>query len=529
MGAACALWLFCALWITRDHYPVSPDTLHHGIVARNLARGNGFTINMIHYHVGQHAEVEHVPEMHAILQPVALAGLFALFGPEQAMFRVPGFTYMALTGFVAFLYARRGFGAGAGLVACTLTLASSLLAQWAWIGSDDAGFAFWFLVAVFALDVAIEKRSARGFALAGLAAALALLQKLSGMILLAPMLAIALNRETSVRTRLRWTASWLAPFALAFGLNAVRNRIASGGWGFRFGSIGWIYKTQGIEAYYGVYDPIPSLASVLGSIGSERVISVIRDQLEVFARAVLSPTPVFAVDPLNRLMAPGFLSLLALLALAIHARRRPRFAVLATLSLLGSVGFICGIWHYEIRYFTQLVPLFAISISGSIVPKESFAQPRRQTAFAMALSATGLAIVALSVGLFARSLQTIPLFGGAAACSRALAWIRSETAPNDRILTIDPWTTTWETQRASIVVPFGPREDVEKVIAWYHPTWLLVQPRLLRPRSTQRIQEMLANPTATFSASPVLVDGACSVHRITTSIPDQRTKSLEKS
>ena len=48
---------------------------------------------------------------------------------------------------------------------------------------------------------------------------------------------------------------------------------------------------------------------------------------------------------------------------------------------------------------------------------------------------------------------------------------------------------------------------MEKVVAWYAPTWLVVSPELLRQGSVQRIREMVADPTAAFSASPVFLDG----------------------
>jgi len=515
VGALCAFYFLAALWITRDHYPAPPDTLHNAIVARNLVRGNGFKINMINHHVGRFADVEHVAEMHGMLQPLALAGLFALAGPVRAMFRVPGFLYVALAGFVTFVYARRVFGTGAGLVACALTLSSSLLWLWAWFGTDDAGFAFWFLVALFALDVAIEKRSSQRFAIAGLAAAFALLQKLSGLILLAPLLAITLDRGAPARSRRRWAAIWLVPWSLALALNVVRNRIATGGWTFRFGPIGWIYKAYGLEPYFGVYDPMPSMGSVLSRIGSERLVSIVLGQLGDFARAALSPTPMFSVDPLNRLMAPGFLSLVGLAALAFHARRRPRFATLSALSLLGAVGFVCGVWHYETRYFSLLVPLLAISIAGAIVTAWPAAPMRRNAAFALAAAGVGLASVGLAVWVFAVSLRAVPLFGGPIGCQEAFYWIGRETAPSDRILTFDPWSISWATERASIVIPSGSRSDVERVVAWYDPVWLVVTPEYLRQGSVHQIREMLANPTAAFSASPVFLDGDCAIYRIT--------------
>ncbi len=515
VGALCALWLVGVLWITRGHYPASPDTFHHAIVARNLVRGNGFKIDMIQYHVGRFAAVEHVPEMHGILQPIALAGLFAFAGPERALFRVPGLVYVSLTGFVAFLFGRRVFGTGAGLVACALTLSSNLLLLWAWFGEDDAGFAFWFLVALFSLDVAIEKRSGRRFAIAGLAAAFALLQKLSGLILLAPMLAILLDRGSSLRLRLRSLAIWLGPWTLALALCLARNQAASGSWMFRFGPIDWIYKAYGLEAFFGVYDTMPSLASVLDSLGLVKVISIVLKQLADFARDALSPTLDF--DPLNRIMGPAFLSLVGLAALTLHARRQPRFAALFALSVLGAVGFVCGIWHFEVRFFTPLVPLLGISIGGALAAGWPAAHAQRATAFKGITAGVALAFVALSVWAFSVALQVIPIFAGPLACSAAIDWIRRETAASDRILTFDPWTTSWETERATIVVPYGSRSDVEKVVAWYAPSWLFFQPWPPREVSPLRIQEMVANPTPAFSAAPVFVDGDCAIYRIATS------------
>ena len=62
-------------------------------------------------------------------------------------------------------------------------------------------------------------------------------------------------------------------------------------------------------------------------------------------------------------------------------------------------------------------------------------------------------------------------------------------------------------------------EDVEKIVAWYQPAWLFVQPSLFRGGSVQRIQEMVANPTDAFSAVQAFADGDCAVYRIATSAP----------
>jgi hypothetical protein len=516
VALSCALVFAFDLWHSRGRYPVSPDAFHHAIVARNLVHGHGFRINMIQYHVGHYDGVEHVAEMHGMLQPVLLAGLFAFSGPERAMFRVPGFAYVAASGFLAFLYARRLFGAGAGVIACVLTLANGLLWFWAWYGQDDAGFAFWFLLAIFALDVALEKRTAASFVLAGLAAGGALLQKLTALILLAPMLAILLfRRGAPFRARLAWAGTWLAPWTLVFALYLLRNQASSGSPMFRFGAIDWVYKNQGLEAFFGVYDELPPLLTILRSIGWPRVIEIVTGQLGDFARATLSLVPVSGVDIEHYIAIPAFLSALGVAALLLHARRAPRFAALVALSYLAAAIFICCVWHFEMRFLTMLVPLLAVSLAGLVAGVWPLLRAPLARAGAAAAVALALAALVHAAFVFQRTWLEVPgAFSPMDACPGAIQWIRSETAPSDRILAFDPWTIAWETGRDAIVVPSGNRLDVEGIVARYRPAWLVVQPVFLRPRTRELIASMIALPTPGFAATPALVDGACAIYRI---------------
>jgi 4-amino-4-deoxy-L-arabinose transferase-like glycosyltransferase len=519
VALGCAACFLGALLLTRGVTPFPPDAAHNAMVARSLARGEGFTLEILEYHFGRVREVEHVAEMHGILQPIALAGLFTALGEERSLSPVPGFAYVALTGWVAFVYARRRFGGPAGLVACLLTLGSAVLWFWAWFGTDDAGFAFWFLLAIFALDLAREERTELHFALAGLAAAAALLQKQSGLVLLAPMLGVVAGATgVPVRIRLRWAAIWAAPWALALACYLARNLAASGQWMFRFGSIDWIYKSRGLEAFFAVHDETPALSEVLRSLGVEGVASIVSSQLDDFARVALSFTPALRADPLDRLMSPAFLAPLGFAALALHAWRCPGFAGLVALSIAASVAFVCGLWHFELRFFTPLIPLLAIALAGALAPGAAARRTHALRRIETATTCIGFGVAALSVGLFTRSLAAIPIFAAAPPCEGGLAWIRRETAPSDRILSFDPWAAAWVGERAAIVIPSGPRRDVEKVVRWYRPGWLVLQPVVARNDRT--IREMVANPSAGFATSLAYADRECSVHRIVSSTSD---------
>ena len=169
--------------------PPASDSLHYADIARNLLRGNGFEIDFIEYHLGLRPGVRHVPEHHGILRPLALAPLFAVFGTDPALLRVPGQLYRALAGVVGFFLARRLFGTAAGVVATLLILGDGLLGVTALNGSDDMGFAFFCLCTIAALERGLRGGRDAWFALAGLAAGFAVLEKQIGVFLPAVLVA----------------------------------------------------------------------------------------------------------------------------------------------------------------------------------------------------------------------------------------------------------------------------------------------------------------------------------------------------
>jgi hypothetical protein len=157
VGLVCAAYFAAYLRATSGGWPLSPDVEHYGDVARNLLRGEGFTVDIIEYHLGLRDAVRHVPEQHGMLRPLELLPLFAVFGFESALFRVPALAYQVLTAAVAFFLARRLFGVAAGVVAGVLILGDPLLTWCARSGSDDIGFAFYCLCTLAALELAFAR------------------------------------------------------------------------------------------------------------------------------------------------------------------------------------------------------------------------------------------------------------------------------------------------------------------------------------------------------------------------------------
>jgi hypothetical protein len=245
------------------------------------------------------------------------------------------------------------------------------------------------------------------------------------------------------------------------------------------------------------------------------VVEIVAGQLADFARTVLSPAPWMAGDPFRNLTGPPFLAPLGIASLAVVARAAPRFASITLLALVAAVAFICGIWHFELRFFTMLVPLLAISTAGALAVTARSARARLGRGPAAAVGALGVALVALAVTVLASWPPTTRVASGHHVCAGSLDWIRRETLPADRILTFDPWTTAWATERPAIVVPSGARRDVERVIARWGPRWLVVRPMPGRGSSLRTVRAMLAKPTRRFAAQPVFSDGDCDVYRIT--------------
>jgi hypothetical protein len=226
-----------ALHTTRG-LSTAADAHQYLIVARSLVQGEGYTVPLVPFHAGYFDPVRHVPEMHGILRPLVLAALFAVGGVDASLARVPGMVYMAAAALVAFLFARRLFGPVAGLVACILTLTCLDLFKWAILGTDDVGFAFFFLSSVALLQRALRSGRDGDFLLAGAVAGLGGWRSLSASSRPPSFLAAALDwRRVGVTAVLRRGALLVVPFALCLRSHFLRNAASYGDPMFRLGAL----------------------------------------------------------------------------------------------------------------------------------------------------------------------------------------------------------------------------------------------------------------------------------------------------
>jgi hypothetical protein len=495
---------------TRDLPWVTPDGANYGIVARSLLAGQGFTENVVPFHPGPFASVRHVPEPHGLLQPFVLAPLFAALGESPAVLRLPGLVYAALSGVVVFVWGRRLFGTAAGLLACLLTVTNVALAYFGVLGTDDAGFAFFLVATLAALDRALDTRSGRDFLLAGVFAALTLLQKAGGICVAGILLAVALFPP---RPRARALALLWAPFLVALGLYFLRNHLAHGSVLFRISPLDWHLRADGFEGMMQLFAEPPGLLETLRGFGPARVAAIVGHDLAKLGAAVLPGPPWLFPNPVFTLATPAFLPALGLAAVPLLARWYGGPAALTGLALLGMTVLLGVLWHVELRFLGFLIPLTSLWVAGLVVTGARLAGARRRVAARVAAVAVAIALVAPGVWAFVGMQRTFRTVPDLSPCRAALEWLSARSLPEDRVLTFDPWLAAWLTGRDAIMIPSGGGAELAAVARRYDAHWLLTWDMFSRPKTSAAL-DRLGGRVDGISVSREYEDARCRVRRL---------------
>ncbi|HYY06589.1 MAG TPA: glycosyltransferase family 39 protein [Candidatus Limnocylindria bacterium] len=484
-------------------------------MARNLLRGHGYTESFVPFHPAVYESVRHMPELHGLLRPFLLVPLFQLLGVGPLALRIPGLLYTALTGLVVFLWGLRVFGREAALLACLLTLMNVNLLSFSLLGADDVGFAFFFTSVLALLHLALTTERDRYFLMAGLVSGLALLEKPSGFLIAAVFLvtAFALPRRRPPQVA-RWLALLCGPFLAAASVYLIRNYVAYGSFQFRFGVLNWIGRVEGHEGWARVFERTPSLLGFLQTIGWHRVIGMVGAEVSRFLRTILRLRPLAAGNPLSTLMAPAFLPALALCGIPLYARRMPAMTGLFVGSLVASVGFICLLYTALVRYFSMLIPLFALWAGGVLAYG-----PRLGVAgwpgwlLRMSSVLLGGGILALSGAGFISAQRALGGLPELNVCPRAVGWLAARTRPDERIMTFDPWFVAWAADREAIMIPSGGVEAIVGVARRYGARWMLAHAARNRPLTSEVVMG-IEGRAGDLRTTRRFDDGLCRVYQL---------------
>jgi hypothetical protein len=446
------------LWLTRSIEGLTPDATENASVARSLARGTGYAVDMVEFHPGLYASVRHAPELHGILQGLLVAALFKAWGVHAALVKVPAILCVSGTLLVTFVIARRAFGEFAGFLAMVLLLNHFYFMANGVLGSDDVAFACFSALAFHAVERAAETRRTGWHWLAGFAVALATLAKFTAIVLPVVLTGVALVVARRRRDVLRLCAVVTGPVVAVAVLYLLRNHRAHGTYGFRFTALDWLYRDH-VDGYFAYYDEAPALMKVWEVLGVRRVGELIWEQGKALV-AVATGSPLLYVG------GP--------LALWVVHRERALFAGGILLSL--ALWFVvCVPYHVEERYLFALLPLYAASLAGAVVTGASRVGRRWGDGLAVRrLKAVAVALVA-AFGLrgLAPVVRPPDLPSTVGRCMDAVTFLRGAAGPDSRVLTSNPWFVAWEADRAAVNAPTNGDRFVIKVAKYYGTEWVL--------------------------------------------------------
>ena len=497
LGAA---WFVAVLSVMRDA-PLPPDAASYGVIARNLARGDGYTESFVPFHPGPYASVRHLPDLHGLLTPVLLAPLFAWQGgASAAALRVPATLAVPGIALVVFALARRLFGATPAFLAALLVLASPSLVFYATLATDDTGFTLLATAVVALLAVAMHERRPSLLVAAGLVMGVAILEKPTGVFLPALGLIALLGLRRNTHVSAGAVLGLLVPPALAFGVYVLRNQLAHGSPDFRFGGLEWIWKDSGFEGMMALYERTPSTLETVRRLGLARVLQITSSQFEEFVRTTFQLRPVLAASSrdLGTVAVPAFLPALTLLLLPWLARRTPPVVALVVGGFLAMPLVICTLWHPEPRYFALFIPFAALALAGTV---GGSAAGRAAMVGLVLVSAVG----AVSV---ARAFTRNPDYS----CAPLLRRLAATQRPGP-ILTLDPWRTAWLADREAIMIPSGDLDAIATVARRYDARLMLVHPMLGRGK-TLALLANLEGTSGPLRVTTIARNGGCRLAKL---------------
>ncbi|HMJ11997.1 MAG TPA: glycosyltransferase family 39 protein, partial [Polyangiaceae bacterium] len=454
------------------------------------------------FHTGFFPSIRHPLEVHGLLQPILALPLFLIGGPDDALMRIPSVVCAGALAVMVYWGGKRLFGVVAGVVAAILIFTRSDVMFMGVLGLDDVGFALFAFGSMTCFAIGAHTAGGRAwFVMSGLFAALAALEKLSGLALPAVFTAVLAVRPYA-RRNVGWR-NWLyliLPCVPVLALYVLRNYRVYGTPGSAYGPIEWLGKDQ-ISAYFAYYPDPPTTSEVFAQLGHGRVLQLVLDEL-------------LQIWTENR---TDFLYLLGIPALVLTRKRNPLFPLTVLFFTPALLILVCVVHHVEQRYLSAYIPLFAVAIGGVASQvferlKERIPEARR----ALFRGVSAAAALALLV-FFSRAPAFTALLASASMrreheCMDAANYLRKAVDAAAPVLTANPWFVSWETERPAVLAPTNGDTALLEVVARYKVDWAISGVATL---GMLNVAAALDRPDVRAALEPeVVFDGAvCDVYR----------------
>jgi Dolichyl-phosphate-mannose-protein mannosyltransferase len=181
------------------------------------------------------------------------------------------------------------------------------------------------------------------------------------------------------------------------------------------------------------------------------------------------------------------LGLLAFASLMIAASERhwTRFEIrLVGVSLAGFIchaGFLLLHFYYVKRYFFPYLPILLVFVIGHVVQRVRGVSTLPRLVYSAAIT---VVVLVLAVP---QAKQLIKPFRHGLPVPPDVEWIRKNIPPDSRVMTRDPWESYFHTEREAVMIPWGPLQDVKRIMKLYEVRYLVLRKPSRRPEQLEAL------------------------------------------
>lgn len=463
IALATALWVlffysnFTHLW--------APDAMLYGRAAGNFLDGKGFVFGEV-WPVSLAAGLTVDAQTQAVLHPLVLAGLFAVFGRSDVIVAVASGIFFILASPVVYSLTRRLFGATAALLSLILFLADPWMLYYSVSGLTEPLFTFMLLGAILALSRGAGGRSWAPYLAAG---------GLLGLAHLARPVAVAFVPPVAVYAYLEggsWPKRLVPPAAVivAFILPVLVSILATGAMGDMVAERIDINLLSQTQAYPG--------HSYIRSVAPLSFWSHLKAMPGMYALKWVSQLSAVHRGFFQAFAGPVVVALFLAFPLVWGNGGRAMRLFLLTVALITAQAIVSILTTPTTRYFHPFIPLVIPFASASLI-----IGTRGLLAGKNALRAAVIVVVALWACFpFA---YTAPLdryalvstyYGdihGAKDFTSLGEFVKQHTDQGDIVLCDAPWLVAWYGDRTSVWLPNSPR-DLPHLLERTEIKWLVL-------------------------------------------------------